>query len=75
MGNRCFHSGKYMIPLSYSALSPDIPTAEKREKMKKDYAKMKMVEIIKGKHCGECHNGKRAFSSGKAEDCAKCHKM
>lgn len=43
--------------------------------MLKGYAKMKMVEIIAGKYCGECHNGKRAFPSDKAEKCAKCHKM
>jgi len=43
--------------------------------MVKGYAKMKMVEIIAGKYCGECHNGKRAFRTDKAENCAKCHKM
>lgn len=42
--------------------------------MKKDYAKMKMVEIIAGKYCGVCHNGQRAFPSNKAADCARCHK-
>jgi c(7)-type cytochrome triheme protein len=42
--------------------------------MKKDYAKMKMVEIIAGKYCGVCHNGQKAFPSNKAEDCARCHK-
>jgi c(7)-type cytochrome triheme protein len=42
--------------------------------MKKGYAKMKMVEIIKGKHCGRCHDGEKAFASNKAEFCARCHK-
>lgn len=43
--------------------------------MKKDYAKMKMVELIEGKYCGVCHNGKKAFPSNTARDCGKCHKM
>ncbi|MCL4536859.1 MAG: cytochrome C [Nitrospirae bacterium] len=42
--------------------------------MKKDYANMKMVEIIAGKYCGECHNGTRAFATNKPEACARCHK-
>lgn len=43
--------------------------------MKKDYADMKMVQIIKGKHCGKCHNGKEAFPSDQARDCGRCHRM
>ncbi len=42
--------------------------------MKKDYANMKMVEIIAGKYCGKCHNGQTAFASNVAENCARCHK-
>lgn len=42
--------------------------------MKKDYRKMKMVEIIAGKYCGACHNGKKAFASNTAESCSRCHK-
>ena len=40
-------------------------------KMKKGAA-MKMAEINAGKFCGECHNGKKAFST--AGNCAKCNK-
>lgn len=42
--------------------------------MQKGYARMKMVEIIAGKYCGACHDGKRAFASNQAETCARCHK-
>jgi c(7)-type cytochrome triheme protein len=42
--------------------------------MKKGYAKMKMVEIIKGKYCGKGHDGEKAFASNRAEFCARCHK-
>ena len=31
-----------------------------------------MADMVKGKSCGACHNGKDAFSS--AGDCATCHK-
>lgn len=44
-------------------------------RMKKGFAEMKMAEIIEGKYCGACHNGKDAFSSEKAEFCTKCHKQ
>lgn len=42
--------------------------------MKKGYSKMKMVEIIQGKYCGRCHDGRKAFASNKAETCARCHR-
>lgn len=41
-------------------------------KMKKGSTAMTMADINKGKYCGECHNGKRAFKP--AGNCAKCHK-
>jgi c(7)-type cytochrome triheme protein len=41
--------------------------------MKKGQA-MKMADINAGKFCGVCHNGQKAFSTSKPEDCAKCHK-
>lgn len=31
-----------------------------------------MKQMQKGKSCGSCHNGKKAFSV--KSDCAKCHK-
>jgi c(7)-type cytochrome triheme protein len=31
-----------------------------------------MKQMKKGKSCGDCHNGKKAFSV--RGDCAKCHK-
>lgn len=43
-------------------------------KMKKGHAEMKMVDLINGKYCGECHNGEKAFSSEKQEFCSRCHK-
>ena len=37
---------------------------------KKGQDKISMAGIYAGKHCGACHNGKKAFSSN---DCSKCH--
>jgi c(7)-type cytochrome triheme protein len=34
----------------------------------------KMADMNAGKSCGACHNGQKAFSTSKQEDCAKCHK-
>jgi c(7)-type cytochrome triheme protein len=36
--------------------------------------KMTMAEMNAGKFCGTCHNGEKAFSTSKPDDCAKCHK-
>src|SRR4051812_29155722 len=33
-----------------------------------------MAEMQKGKSCGACHSGVRAFSVATEKDCAKCHK-
>jgi len=33
-----------------------------------------MADMNTGKNCGECHNGTKAFKSGDAAGCAKCHK-
>ncbi|SNB45333.1 cytochrome c3 family protein [Geobacter sp. DSM 9736] len=38
----------------------------------KQHKSVKMADMQKGKSCGACHNGKRAF--GVKGDCAKCHK-
>lgn len=40
--------------------------------MKAGTAVMSMKGMDKGEHCGACHNGKKAFSTG---DCAKCHEL
>jgi c(7)-type cytochrome triheme protein len=40
--------------------------------MKKGAATITMDDIYKGRYCGDCHNGKRAFPSS---ECAKCHEM
>lgn len=37
----------------------------------KKHKKVSMKEMQKGKSCGACHNGKKAFSV--KSDCAKCH--
>ena len=39
--------------------------------MKKGKTDMNMTEMMKGKTCGTCHNGTKAFS---VRDCARCHK-
>lgn len=36
------------------------------------HAAVSMKQMRKGKSCGACHNGKKAFSV--KSDCAKCHK-
>lgn len=42
--------------------------------MKKGSVKITMADMNAGKNCGECHNGKKAFKSSDAANCAKCHK-
>jgi len=39
--------------------------------MKKGKTKMVMSDMLRGKTCGVCHNGTKAFS---ARECARCHK-
>lgn len=39
--------------------------------MKKGKTKMVMSEMLKGKTCGVCHNGTKAFH---ARECARCHR-
>lgn len=34
---------------------------------------MTMAKLNEGQFCGACHNGKRAFSTKDAKECAKCH--
>ncbi|MDA8241291.1 MAG: cytochrome c3 family protein [Nitrospiraceae bacterium] len=43
-------------------------------KMKKGADQMTMAEINKGKFCGECHNGEKAFKTDDAANCSRCHK-
>lgn len=38
----------------------------------KQHRKVTMKQMLKGKSCGVCHNGKKAFSV--KGDCARCHK-
>ncbi|OGU08015.1 MAG: hypothetical protein A2075_12995 [Geobacteraceae bacterium GWC2_58_44] len=38
----------------------------------KQHTAVSMKQMQKGKSCGACHNGKKAFSV--KGDCAKCHK-
>lgn len=42
--------------------------------MKRGAQKITMADMNAGKHCGACHNGTKAFKSGDAANCAKCHK-
>ena len=43
-------------------------------KMKKEDLKMTKEAHGQDKHCGVCHNGKKAFSQTAEAECAKCHK-
>ncbi len=43
-------------------------------KMKKGAEEMTMAEINKGKFCGACHNGEKAFKTDDAANCNRCHK-
>lgn len=43
-------------------------------KMKREDLKMTKANHNQEKHCGVCHNGKKAFSQTTDADCAKCHK-
>lgn len=36
-------------------------------------SKMKMSNLNQGQYCGACHNGKKAFATKDAKNCAKCH--
>ena len=38
----------------------------------KQHKKVTMAEMQKGKSCGACHNGRKAFDV--KGDCAKCHR-
>ena len=42
--------------------------------MKKQDLKMTKEAHGQDKHCGVCHNGKKAFTQTAEADCAKCHK-
>jgi c(7)-type cytochrome triheme protein len=42
--------------------------------MKKGSVKLTMADLNAGKRCGECHNGTRAFKTGDAANCTRCHK-
>ena len=35
--------------------------------------KMTMADLNRGKFCGACHNGKRAFSTSDQKQCHRCH--
>lgn len=43
-------------------------------KMKREDLKITKANHSQDKHCGVCHNGKKAFSQTTDADCAKCHK-
>ena len=42
--------------------------------MKKQDLKMTKEAHGQDKHCGVCHNGKKAFNQAAEAECAKCHK-
>ena len=53
---------------------PDCHTSPKLFEMKKGADKITMAEMNKGKNCGTCHDGKKAFKSSDPANCSKCHK-
>ncbi len=44
-------------------------------KMKKGADKMTQALFAKGKFCGACHDGQKAFSATSPTGCIKCHKL
>jgi len=40
----------------------------------KDSYKMDMGSLTKGKFCGSCHDGSKAFDVKEAQSCKRCHK-
>ncbi len=40
--------------------------------MREEVRRWTMADMVKGKSCGACHNGQRAFAV--QENCTKCHK-
>ena len=58
-----FHTGLYTCTDCHSSLY----------KTARSTAKISMTEMEKGKSCGQCHDGKSAFSV--KEKCEVCHKM
>jgi c(7)-type cytochrome triheme protein len=41
--------------------------------LKKNADKMTMADMNRGRFCGACHNGKKAFSTSDQNTCTKCH--
>lgn len=58
--NHKAHSKRSDCSVCHSGLFP----------MKKGQSKIMMDDLYKGKFCGECHNGKKAFQ---ADKCSSCH--
>ena len=52
----------------------DCHSKPKLFEMKKGGDKITMAAMNEGKFCGTCHDGKKAFKSSDAANCAKCHK-
>lgn len=54
---------------------PDCHAKPKLFEMKKLVAskQMTMKALNAGEFCGNCHDGKKAFSTKEAKDCARCH--
>ena len=63
MFSHTFHTGLYTCSDCHSSLY----------KTARSTAKISMTEMEKGKSCGQCHDGKSAFSV--KEKCEVCHKM
>ncbi len=40
---------------------------------KKNADKMTMADMNRGRFCGACHNGKKAFSTSDQKSCRRCH--
>lgn len=40
---------------------------------KKNADRMTMADMNRGRFCGSCHNGKKAFSTSDPKSCRRCH--
>jgi c(7)-type cytochrome triheme protein len=67
------------VPFSHKAHAakklgcPDCHTKPFQMKKLAASKDMTMKVLNEGQFCGNCHDGKKAFSTKEAKDCAKCH--
>jgi c(7)-type cytochrome triheme protein len=52
---------------------PECHTKVFQMKSKAASPEMTMTKLNAGEFCGKCHDGKKAFATKEAKDCARCH--